>query len=83
MKSWNIEIFMLDENGNEKPATCFTKAVYNLHPTFPNPTQSKFHDLQNLLTREACQVPDLTFATTQLLLRLPSAVRMRDGENLT
>lgn len=41
MKSWNIEIFMLDENGNERPATCFTKAVYNLHPTFPNPTQSK------------------------------------------
>ncbi|KAF5877282.1 putative transcription initiation factor tfiid subunit 14 protein [Botrytis fragariae] len=40
MKSWNIEIFMLDENGNEKPATCFTKAVYNLHPTFPNPTQT-------------------------------------------
>ncbi|CAD6443875.1 8f058314-5347-4176-be86-1dec7479abb7 [Sclerotinia trifoliorum] len=40
MKSWNIEIYMLDEAGNEKPATCFTKAVYNLHPTFPNPTQT-------------------------------------------
>jgi hypothetical protein len=30
MKSWNIEIYLLDEAGNEKPATCFTKAVYNL-----------------------------------------------------
>lgn len=40
MKSWSIEIFVLDEAGNEKPANCFTKAVYNLHPTFPNPVQS-------------------------------------------
>ncbi|QSZ36977.1 hypothetical protein DSL72_009069 [Monilinia vaccinii-corymbosi] len=40
MKSWNIEIHMLDEAGNEKPATCFSKVVYNLHPTFPNPTQT-------------------------------------------
>ncbi|TVY67527.1 Transcription initiation factor TFIID subunit, partial [Lachnellula suecica] len=40
MKSWNIEIFLLDAEGNEKPATCFTKATYNLHPTFPNPVQT-------------------------------------------
>lgn len=40
MKSWNIEIFLVDEAGNEKPANCFTKAVYNLHPSFANPTQS-------------------------------------------
>ncbi|KAG4031127.1 hypothetical protein MFRU_010g02520 [Monilinia fructicola] len=40
MKSWNIEIYVLDEAGNERPATCFSKAVYNLHPTFPNPTQT-------------------------------------------
>jgi transcription initiation factor IIF auxiliary subunit len=40
MKSWNIEIFLLDEAGNEKPATCFTKATYNLHPSFANPVQS-------------------------------------------
>jgi len=43
MKSWNIEIYLLDEAGNEKPATCFTKAVYNLHPSFENPVQM-FHD---------------------------------------
>ncbi|EKD19828.1 hypothetical protein LZ554_004485 [Drepanopeziza brunnea f. sp. 'monogermtubi'] len=42
MKSWNIEIFMLDEAGNEKPATCFTKVVYTLHPSFANPIQT-FH----------------------------------------
>lgn len=40
MKSWNIEVFLLDEAGNEKPASCFTKAVYNLHPSFLNPVQS-------------------------------------------
>jgi transcription initiation factor IIF auxiliary subunit len=41
MKSWNIEIFLVDENGNDKPANCFTKVTYNLHPSFANPTQSK------------------------------------------
>jgi len=41
MKSWNIEIYLLDDEGNPKPAKCFTKVVYNLHPSFANPTQSK------------------------------------------
>ncbi|KAE8451504.1 hypothetical protein EG329_003577 [Mollisiaceae sp. DMI_Dod_QoI] len=43
MKSWNIEVYMLDEMGNEKPASCFTKVTYNLHPSFANPTQT-FHE---------------------------------------
>lgn len=41
MKSWNIEIYLLDDAGEEKPANCFTKAVYNLHPSFKNPVQSE------------------------------------------
>ena len=41
MKIWNIEIYLLDEAGHEKPANCFTKAVYNLHPSFANPVQSE------------------------------------------
>ncbi|SPQ22950.1 f207ed72-a1ce-4c8c-b31e-392ef815c90e [Thermothielavioides terrestris] len=40
MKEWNVEIYILDQDGNEKPARCFTKAVYNLHPSFENPTQT-------------------------------------------
>jgi len=40
MKLWNIEIFLLDEQENECPAKVYTKAVYNLHPSFKNPTQS-------------------------------------------
>ncbi|KAK2629268.1 hypothetical protein QTJ16_000088 [Diplocarpon rosae] len=43
MKRWNIEIFILDEAGNERPANCFTKVVYNLHPSFANPVQT-FHE---------------------------------------
>ena len=43
MKSWNIDVFLVDESGNEKPANCFTKVVYNLHPSFANPTQSMSH----------------------------------------
>ncbi|TAQ87422.1 hypothetical protein B7494_g4257 [Chlorociboria aeruginascens] len=42
MKSWNIEIFLLDEAGNAKTANCFTKVTYNLHPSFANPNQT-FH----------------------------------------
>lgn len=42
MKIWFIEIYMLNEAGDEVPANVFTKATYNLHPTFPNPTQGAF-----------------------------------------
>lgn len=47
MKSWNIEIYLLDEAGNEKTANCFTKAVYNLHPSFANPIQSVLMAVSN------------------------------------
>ena len=34
MRAWSIEIFLLDENGQEVTANCFEKATYNLHPSF-------------------------------------------------
>ncbi|KAL2271475.1 hypothetical protein VTJ83DRAFT_846 [Remersonia thermophila] len=40
MKEWTVEIYILDQDGKEKPARCFTKAVYHLHPSFANPTQT-------------------------------------------
>ncbi|XWW98059.1 hypothetical protein V2A60_006055 [Cordyceps javanica] len=40
MREWSIRLFLLDEDGNERPGDVFTKIVYNLHPTFENPTQS-------------------------------------------
>jgi len=40
MKEWTVELYIVDQDGKEKPAKCFTKAVYNLHPSFENPTQS-------------------------------------------
>ncbi len=42
MKEWTIELYVLDEAGKEKPAKCFTKVVYNLHPSFENPVQSRW-----------------------------------------
>lgn len=42
MREWAIKVFLLDEEGNERPADVFTKVVYNLHPTFENPTQSTY-----------------------------------------
>jgi len=40
MKLWSIEIYLLDEAGNNTDASIFTKAVYNLHPSFVNPVQT-------------------------------------------
>jgi transcription initiation factor IIF auxiliary subunit len=40
MKRWNIEVYLLDEAGNEKPASCFHRVTYNLHPSFKDPVQS-------------------------------------------
>ncbi|KAF9776304.1 hypothetical protein IL306_005531 [Fusarium sp. DS 682] len=42
MREWSLKVFLLDEDGNERPADVFTKVVYNLHPTFDNPVQSMF-----------------------------------------
>ena len=41
MRKWSIEIWLLDERGNDVPANCFEKAVYNLHPSFEKNRQSK------------------------------------------
>ena len=52
MKQWTVEVYILDQDGKEKPARCFTKAVYHLHPSFANPTQSTlFPTLQFPMTR--------------------------------
>ncbi|KAL1882763.1 hypothetical protein VTK73DRAFT_888 [Phialemonium thermophilum] len=40
MKEWTVEIYLLDQEGKEHPAKCFTKAVYHLHPSFENPVQT-------------------------------------------
>ncbi|KAK4252129.1 RanBP1 domain-containing protein [Corynascus novoguineensis] len=40
MKEWTVEIYILDQDGKEKPARCFTKAVYHLHPSFANSVQT-------------------------------------------
>jgi transcription initiation factor IIF auxiliary subunit len=34
MRAWSIEIWLLDEQGNEVSPTVFEKATYNLHPSF-------------------------------------------------
>lgn len=41
MRSWNIEIWLLDEQGNEVMPTVYEKAVYNLHPSFEKNKQSE------------------------------------------
>ncbi|KAL0931384.1 transcription initiation factor subunit [Colletotrichum truncatum] len=42
MRKWSIVLYVIGEDGEEHPADCFQKVVYNLHPSFENPTQT-FH----------------------------------------
>jgi transcription initiation factor TFIID/TFIIF subunit len=51
MREWSIRLVMLDEAGNEHPADCFNKVVYNLHPSFANPTQCMLWPFHLHLTR--------------------------------
>ena len=76
MKSWNIEVYMLDEMGNEKPANCFTKVTYNLHPSFENPIQSEYAKVVGIWNES-------NVYSFQLSLPHHSAARTRDGERLT
>jgi len=39
MRTWSIEIWLLDDNGNEVMPSVFEKATYNLHPSFERPKQ--------------------------------------------
>ncbi|KAF2181946.1 SAS complex, SAS5 subunit/transcription initiation factor IID, subunit 14 [Zopfia rhizophila CBS 207.26] len=41
MRSWSIEIWLLDEHGAEVQANVFDKAVYNLHPSFEKSKQKQ------------------------------------------
>ncbi len=72
MKKWNIELFVLDEAGNPKPATMFTKVTYNLHPSFEKPIQSESHCRDNL------QATNLSQRSPRRL----SVAKMRAGESL-
>ncbi|PSR94214.1 transcription initiation factor TFIID subunit 14 [Coniella lustricola] len=40
MRKWNVKIYILDAQGNQHQADCFTKVVFNLHPSFENPQQT-------------------------------------------
>ncbi|KAI0410797.1 transcription initiation factor IIF-like protein [Xylaria grammica] len=51
MKQWNVKLYILDQDGNKHPASCFNKVVYNLHPSFENPQQT-FHEPPFTCTNE-------------------------------
>lgn len=42
LRHWRVEIWLLNEESNEVPATVFEKCVYQLHPTFENPVRKLF-----------------------------------------
>jgi transcription initiation factor IIF auxiliary subunit len=42
MRAWNIEVWLLDDQGNEVMPNVFEKAVYNLHPSFEKNKHGEF-----------------------------------------
>lgn len=40
MRQWSITIVMLNDKGEEVPATILDKVTYTLHPTFANPVRA-------------------------------------------
>jgi hypothetical protein len=34
LRLWSIEVYVLNENGEQVPATLFDKVTYKLHPSF-------------------------------------------------
>ncbi|KAI0142836.1 transcription initiation factor IIF-like protein [Xylariaceae sp. FL1272] len=40
MKEWSVKVYLVDQDGKERPATCFQKVTYNLHPSFEEPQQT-------------------------------------------
>ncbi|QDS75847.1 hypothetical protein FKW77_001408 [Venturia effusa] len=40
MRAWNIELWLIDDQGQQVPATVFEKVMYELHPTFAKPKQT-------------------------------------------
>lgn len=63
MKEWSVEIYLLDPSGKRLPAKCFTKVVYNLHPSFENPTQSTSRRKLALRAGMRGRSPRLTWTT--------------------
>ncbi|EPS44548.1 hypothetical protein H072_1461 [Dactylellina haptotyla CBS 200.50] len=40
MRKWSISVHLLNDKGEEVPATIFDKVTYKLHPTFANPNRA-------------------------------------------
>lgn len=72
MRKWSVRIVLLDKDEKEHPATCFTKVVFNLHPSFENPVQSK-------LPPRRKDAASRLLSTLQPSPSPPSSARTRDG----
>jgi hypothetical protein len=75
MRGWSIEIWLLDDQGQEVMPNVFEKATYNLHPSFEKNKQG------TCATRQAQLSEDTD--PSQCLRSHRSASMRRAGESLT
>lgn len=44
LRKWSIEVYMLNEHGEEIPASMFDKVTYTLHPSFGSRAIQSMYD---------------------------------------
>lgn len=81
MRKWNIVLYVIGEDGEDHPADCFQKVVYNLHPSFENPTQSTWQPDAFARSLHLSNLADPAFF--QPSTRPLSSARTKDGVNST
>ena len=68
MRAWHVEVYLLNQNGEEVPANIFEKAVYKLHPSFgkQRATQSMFISIHSHVTYLLCVSISLSTSADRL-----------------
>lgn len=78
LRSWSIEIYLLNENGEQVSANLFDKVVYRLHPSFGERANQSIPTRKR--EREKNQLANLWFWQLWGIRR--SASRKKDGASL-
>ncbi|KAJ5489005.1 Transcription initiation factor TFIID subunit 14 [Penicillium diatomitis] len=57
-RAWSIEIFLVNDKGEQVPASIFDKVIYRLHPSFGDrANQSQLHSLLGLSSKSFQKTP--------------------------
>ncbi|KAL4947419.1 putative Ran-specific GTPase-activating protein 1 [Aspergillus filifer] len=64
LRSWSIEVYLLNEHGEQVPANLFDKVTYHLHPSFGNRATQTFKNPPFRIQEEGWGEFDMTIGFT-------------------